>query len=761
VQNGKEEEGIKGFLVKDIVKEFRRGARLKCTFCKKNYATVGCAVKKCKKSYHLPCGIGKGSVQQFFGDFASYCETHRPVQKKEASTSQQCGVCLEQLGEKLSSGEVLWTPCCESWFHRDCLERMAETAGCHFFKCPLCNNREQFCKEMLQFGIYLPDKDADWETGSAYDDQLERHGSCDAAFCLCPDGNQHDEDDTVWEIILCGYCGSQGMHVKCGELRLLKPRWKCSFCKEALDHMWSKAVSVFTRVKNTRDPDHPVWTLSRNIMEKLSFKVSSNDEAKVFKNKREPNDSAVARFVITTVPAIDIPIPVEVYKDYLIKNEEHCQQTREPEIEKETEAAPKCVDTVSDETVSFDSDEDGEESVISFHIPSPEFLDDEEVARPFKKRKLFSDNCNFFDSPAEVSKDVFSITAVKKTGMGKLVITNSTEEFVTGVVEDVSVDQCRDEVGITSSTPKVFSCGKQTVMRLEEVIDDNVEMNPLIIESSGFTKVIDPGLKPPVQNQSPECLLESTPNQEDNGVVNLVRMLRGKRSDTSDTSSVVNLSKLKEVGVGKQKLVDNGRKAGRYQRDGEYCLKFRLPYSRKEEEAIVLYFMDKGGFKLRRGNRVWQEMANSNICPGRTWQSMKQRWDKFIMKRLDKFGLSIEEMEDNDARESSAAGDNDEADMTVHNSSMRGYRRNANYYTTAEDEKIIDYIIKHNKFTGLGGNALWVEMERNGILPGRSWGSLKERFRKVILKQIKIYNLSEKNVKKFLTKNDQTKFKLD
>ena len=139
---------------------------------------------------------------------------------------------------------------------------------------------------------------------------------------------------------------------------------------------------------------------------------------------------------------------------------------------------------------------------------------------------------------------------------------------------------------------------------------------------------------------------------------------------------------------------------------------------------------------------------------------MKQRWDKFIMKRLDKFGLSIEEMEDNDARESSAAGDNDEADMTVHNSSMRGYRRNANYYTTAEDEKIIDYIIKHNKFTGLAGNALWVEMERNGILPGRSWGSLKERFRKVILKQIKIYNLSEKNEKKFLNKNDQTKLNL-
>jgi branched-subunit amino acid ABC-type transport system permease component len=32
------------------------------------------------------------------------------------------------------------------------VERMAETAGCHFFKCPLCNNRQQFSEEMQQFG---------------------------------------------------------------------------------------------------------------------------------------------------------------------------------------------------------------------------------------------------------------------------------------------------------------------------------------------------------------------------------------------------------------------------------------------------------------------------------------------------------------------------------------------------------------------------------------------------------------------------------
>ena len=95
---------------------------------------------------------------------------------------------------------------------RHCVERMAETAGCHFFKCPLCNNKEKFCQEMQEFGIYLPDQDAEWETGSAYDDQLERHGTCDVASCLCPGGRTYDVDDSPWEIVLCSYCGAQVCH---------------------------------------------------------------------------------------------------------------------------------------------------------------------------------------------------------------------------------------------------------------------------------------------------------------------------------------------------------------------------------------------------------------------------------------------------------------------------------------------------------------------------------------------------------------------
>lgn len=47
-QEGEDHEGIAGFRAEDIVKEWRRGSQLKCMFCKKKYATLGCAKPGCK-----------------------------------------------------------------------------------------------------------------------------------------------------------------------------------------------------------------------------------------------------------------------------------------------------------------------------------------------------------------------------------------------------------------------------------------------------------------------------------------------------------------------------------------------------------------------------------------------------------------------------------------------------------------------------------------------------------------------------------------
>jgi len=166
---------------------------------------------------------------------------------------------------------VLWAPCCGGWAHRPCVERMASAAGSHHFKCPLCNNRDEFTEEMKEFGIYVPDQDAEWEAGDAFGDQLQRHDRCDALDCLCPntmedsegrEGRRYDEEDTEWEIMLCVCCGHQGMHVKCGSLSLARPRWKCDFCKQAVKDLPSRPVPVFTRVKRGELTDPRNFLLS-------------------------------------------------------------------------------------------------------------------------------------------------------------------------------------------------------------------------------------------------------------------------------------------------------------------------------------------------------------------------------------------------------------------------------------------------------------------------------------------------------------------
>ena len=87
-------------------------------------------------------------------------------------------------------------------------------------------------------------------------------------------------------------------------------------------------------------------------------------------------------------------------------------------------------------------------------------------------------------------------------------------------------------------------------------------------------------------------------------------------------------------------------KAGRFVREGEFYDKFRLPYTKREEQTLVNFFLENGGYKLRKGKRIWEQMENSGICPGRTWQSMKQRWEKYISKTLDK--TTLEELEERD-----------------------------------------------------------------------------------------------------------------
>ncbi|KAM7289162.1 PHD finger protein 7 isoform X1 [Ixodes scapularis] len=232
---------LMGFLEADITSELRRGAKVRCAYCKKQGATVGCCIKMCKKAFHVGCGCGNDCLLQFYGDYRAYCPDHRPHQRMrpKESGSISCLICACDMVSE-PSPQVLITPCCQHSFHRACLQAQASSAGSYFFKCCICNNIDAFQKEMLDHGICIPQQDASWEREQgAYQDLLFRYQRCDAERCRCPNGRETSlEESGDWEVITCSTCGSQGIHKACGNLSRESLHrtnsWVCAQCRKTL-----------------------------------------------------------------------------------------------------------------------------------------------------------------------------------------------------------------------------------------------------------------------------------------------------------------------------------------------------------------------------------------------------------------------------------------------------------------------------------------------------------------------------------------------
>ncbi|VDN99716.1 unnamed protein product [Rodentolepis nana] len=89
-----------GFGIHGIKEEIRRGKKLRCYFCDKTGACVGCVNIKCRSTYHLPCLFESKGFASFNTAFDAFCYRHRPKQalserlityEKEAPT---CCICL-------------------------------------------------------------------------------------------------------------------------------------------------------------------------------------------------------------------------------------------------------------------------------------------------------------------------------------------------------------------------------------------------------------------------------------------------------------------------------------------------------------------------------------------------------------------------------------------------------------------------------------------------------------------------------------------
>ncbi|XP_037093153.1 telomeric repeat-binding factor 2-interacting protein 1-like [Pollicipes pollicipes] len=63
----------------------------------------------------------------------------------------------------------------------------------------------------------------------------------------------------------------------------------------------------------------------------------------------------------------------------------------------------------------------------------------------------------------------------------------------------------------------------------------------------------------------------------------------------------------------------------------------RRPYEREEDVAILRFFMEAPRRLLvARGRAIWQE-AERALGPGRTWQSLKERFLKSIVPNCERY----------------------------------------------------------------------------------------------------------------------------
>lgn len=228
-QNGEDNEGVLGFLRKDIEACVRLCSTKKCYYCDEKDATIECAKKSCMRNFHLICGVKNNCLFEFLDTYASYCHDHYSIKDDDPKDPSMCFICHEELG---AYNPLEWIPsCCRNgWFHADCMRRSALSAG-YLFKCPLCGYlKEEYIRRIRMRGVFVPDRDASWELEPNAYDTLRISHSCGAEHCSCPFGAAHQNKDpsNEWHLLKCIYCGSNAVHIHC--YGLSSTEFKCPDC---------------------------------------------------------------------------------------------------------------------------------------------------------------------------------------------------------------------------------------------------------------------------------------------------------------------------------------------------------------------------------------------------------------------------------------------------------------------------------------------------------------------------------------------------
>lgn len=162
------------------------------------------------------------------------------------SDESKCSICQDPFRDR---HPITCTPCktCKAVFHNACLRSQAIVSG-NSFKCPLCNDHEQFREYCKEVGIFIPDGDATWEDNRFYDD-------IDLPVCVSTNCRfQYGRSSNTTDIFLyCQFCGSRPIHVECnnGNEKYICLNCDADFKFEEDDEVRTKLASAIeTNEKN-------------------------------------------------------------------------------------------------------------------------------------------------------------------------------------------------------------------------------------------------------------------------------------------------------------------------------------------------------------------------------------------------------------------------------------------------------------------------------------------------------------------------------
>ena len=131
-------------------------------------------------------------------------------------------------------------------------------------------------------------------------------------------------------------------------------------------------------------------------------------------------------------------------------------------------------------------------------------------------------------------------------------------------------------------------------------------------------------------------------------------------------------------------------------------------YTIAEEMAILNYIVSSQMYSRVGAPTLWKKMEDQKVAEGRSSESMRVRFNDYIMKNLHCYGLTEEQISFFKEKKEVAAGQS----------------KSKQKWSREEDEAILSYISNNQSYSKVGGPSMWMMMEEQNVVEGRSWRSM-------------------------------------